>query len=133
MAQDRRKRIERLLKVQDQLHRIEEWRLAEAQQQLDGLVRDQQELIDSLNADNGLQGLFMDAAARRLKSLAGQQRASGAAKDDQAERVLETGARRGVAEKLFAAATRQARREEEESELKDATERVAAQAPRKII
>lgn len=136
MAEDRRRRMERLLKVQEQLHRIEEWRLVEAQQQLDRVVRDQEELIRSLNAENGLeglQGLFLDTAARRLKSLAAEELASGEAKDAQAERVMAEGARRGVAERLFAAATRAARRVEEENQLQETTERVAAQAPRKII
>lgn len=133
MPEDRRQRMQRLLKVQEQLHRIEEWRLAEAQQEHDGIVRDQEELIQSLNADAGLQGLFVDAAARRLRTLAARELESGQVKDAQAQRVLAEGARRGVAERLFAAATREARRAEEESQLQDATERVAAQAPRKII
>ena len=133
MPEDRRRRMQRLLKVQEQLHRIEEWRLAEARQEHEAIVRDQEELIQSLNADGGLQGLFLDATSRRLKKLATRERESGEAKDAQAERVLAEGARRGVAERLFAAATREARRAEEESQLQDATERVAAQAPRKII
>lgn len=133
MAEDRVARIGRILKVQQQLHRAEEWRLAEIEQQLQSLETGQQELIDGLNSETGLQGLYMDATVRRIKSLGDAARTAETDRAIQSGRVLETGSRLKAAERLMQRAEADARREEEESQLKEAVERLAAQAPGKII
>lgn len=133
MAQDRLQRVRRILAVQEQLHKVEQYRLAEAQQHLAHLVQDQHALISSLNAEDGLQGLFMDATVRRLKSLADQEMTATRSQDDQELRTREVGAKVGVAQRLFDTAFQQARRAEEAGQLADTVERVAAQAPGKIV
>lgn len=133
MAQDRLQRVQRILDVQEQLHKVEQYRLAEVQQHLAHLVQDQQSLISSLNAEDGLQGLFIDAAVRRLRSLAEQEQATSLTQHEQERRTREVGAKVGVAQRLFDVAAQQARRAEEAVQLADTVERVAAQAPRKIV
>ena len=133
MAQDRLQRVRRILSVQEQLHKVEQYRLAEVQQHLAHLVQDQRALISSLNAEHGLEGLFMDATVRRLKSLADRERTATLSQDEQEARTREVGAKVGVAQRLFDTAAQQARRAEEADELAQTIERAAAQAPRKIV
>lgn len=133
MADDRVVRLGRILKVQQQLHRAEEWRLAEIEQQIASLETDQRELIEALNADNGLEGLFLDATARRIRSLADTARLAEGDRAAQAAKVLETGARLKAAERLMQRAEAQARRDAEASDLREIMERLATQAPGKII
>ena len=63
------RKIHRILAVQQQLYRIEEWKLADLERTLERLEASQQDLIRALNEDDALQGLFIDATARRLRSL----------------------------------------------------------------
>ena len=132
MADDRAKRIKRILTVQEQLQRAEEWRLSEIEQRITSLETDQHDLIAGLNSETGLQGLFMDATVRRVKSLQEDARKTSLMRNEQAQRVLETGARLKAAERLLGKAEAEADRIEEESQLREATERLAAQAPGKI-
>jgi hypothetical protein len=131
MAEDRVTRIGRILKVQEQLHRAEEWRLAEIERQLEGFEAEQREIVDALNSESGLQSLFLDASVRRVRSLGEAVRGTEAERQAQSARVLETGSRLKAAERLMQRAESEARREEEDSQLRDAVERLAAQAPGK--
>lgn len=70
MWRQRLQKAERLHKVQEQLHRIAEWKLAELQRQITGLQEAQETLIQTLNNDDVLHGLFVESAARRLSNLA---------------------------------------------------------------
>ncbi|MDX2202966.1 MAG: hypothetical protein NW223_09455 [Hyphomicrobiaceae bacterium] len=133
MAEDRVDRIRRILKVQQQLHRAEEWRLSEIEQRIASLEADQRDLIAALNAENGLEGLFLDATVRRVKSLAESARVAEGERAEQAGRVLETGSRLKAAERLLQRAEAHARREEEAADLREIMDRLASQAPRKII
>ena len=63
------RKIHRILAVQQQLYRIEEWKLADLERTLERLEVSQREVIGALNEDDALQGLFIDAMARRLRSL----------------------------------------------------------------
>jgi hypothetical protein len=72
MARDA-KSAARILSVQRQMRKIEEAKLAELQRQLQEIKDDQVSLVGALNEDGALQGLFLDAMARRLKALAEQE------------------------------------------------------------
>jgi len=132
MAQDRATRVRRIVKVQEQLHRLEEQRLAEAQALLDRLRQDEVDLIGLLNAEDGLAGLFMDATVNRLRSISEQLVHADVQRQAQAQKVVETGSRLKAAERLLAEAEREARRESEQKQLVEATERLSWQAPGKI-
>jgi CRP-like cAMP-binding protein len=123
-----------MLAVQQQLHRIEEWRLAELRARLDELAADQKELIAALNEDDALQGLFIDSMARRLQSLSEAASATGKDTQLQAVRLLEQAGRLICAERLAKAADLQELRSNEKRDLAEAIERLGdAQASRKIV
>lgn len=132
-ARDRAARLARIVKVQEQLHRTEERHLAEIQEHFDRLRQDETDLIARLNAEDGLAGLFMDATVNRLRSVAEQQIQTALQRQTQTEAVLATGARLKAAEKLLAEAERDSRREDEQQQLTEATERLSWQAPGKIV
>jgi len=128
-------KIHRILDVQQQLHRIEEWRLAELDRTLLALAASEQELIRALNEDDALQGLFIDAMARRLASIAEQAARVGEEKTAQEQRLLEHAARKVCAERLVQAVDREVAQAADKRNLLDAIERFiapAAQASRKI-
>jgi len=132
-AQDRAQRLARIVKVQEQLHRAEERRLADIQERFDRLRQDETDLIALLNSEDGLAGLFMDATVNRLRSVSEQQIATALERQAQMQVVLDTGSRLKAAEKLLGEAERAARREAEQSQLAEATERLSWQAPGKIL
>src|SRR4029453_10288889 len=94
------RKIHRILAVQQQLYRIEEWKLADLERTLERLEVSQREGIGALNEDDALQGLFLDAMARRLQSLGEEASRVGQQRDEQSARLLEHGARKVCAERL---------------------------------
>ncbi len=68
--QNRLKKIERVLAVQEQLHRLAQWRMAALERQKADNADGQADLLSALNHDNQLHGLFIDAMTRRLAALA---------------------------------------------------------------
>jgi hypothetical protein len=70
MDSRRLKKIERILAVQEKLHEIAEWRLARTEQEQSELRATEVAIVGALNQDDALQGLFVDAMAKRLKKLA---------------------------------------------------------------
>jgi hypothetical protein len=66
----RLQKTKRLLKVQEQLYQIAEWELATLQRQATELRSTQETLIATLNDDEALHGLFVEARSRRLQALA---------------------------------------------------------------
>jgi replicative DNA helicase len=128
-------KVHRILDVQRQLHRIEEWRLADIERALADLAATEQDLIRALNADDALQGLFIDALARRLASIAEEAARVGDEKTAQEQRLLEQAARKVCAERLAQAVDREVAQDADKRALIDAIERFiapAAQASRKI-
>jgi hypothetical protein len=129
------RKAHRLLALQRQLHRIEEWKLADLARTLDALGAAQQSLIGALNEDDALQGLFIDATARRLRSLAEEASHVREEKKAQSVRVIEHAARKACAERLAEVVDRNAERAADKKQLLDVIERAlgsAAQASRKI-
>jgi hypothetical protein len=129
------RKLHRMLAVQQQLYRIEEWKLADLERTLERLEVSQREVIGALNEDDALQGLFLDAMARRLRSLGEEASRVGQQRDEQSARLLEHGARKVCAERLAETLDRQLARAGDKTQLLDVIERVvgpAAQASRKI-
>ena len=129
------RKIHRMLAVQQQLYRIEEWKLADLERTLERLEVSQREVIGALNEDDALQGLFLDAMARRLRSLGEEASRVGQQRDEQSARLLEHGARKVCAERLAETLDRQLARAADKTQLLDVIERFvgpAAQASRKI-
>jgi hypothetical protein len=76
---DRARGAQRILEVQRQLHRTEELKFAQLQQQLAKVEQDQLELTHALSEDGALHSLFIDVTVRRLIAL--RQEASRLARD----------------------------------------------------
>lgn len=66
---NRLKKIERVLAVQEQLHRLAQWKMASLDRERAENASGQAGLLSALNDDSQLQGLFIEAMTRRLKAL----------------------------------------------------------------
>ncbi len=67
---DRLKKIERVLAVQEQMHRLAQWRIAGVEREKAEIAEGEASLLSALNDDNQLHGLFVEAMTRRLSVLA---------------------------------------------------------------
>ncbi len=126
-ARERLRRLERLREVQKQRHRLEEWKLARLRQEESGLRKAQEEVLDALNADHPLHGLFLAGLGARVSSLgraiAGKQRASA----QQAVKTLEQGRRHEVADKFVHRARRDVEEEDRRNDFLDYLDRHLAE------
>jgi hypothetical protein len=124
--QKRAAKAKRILAAQQKLHRMEQWKLAELQQQLAALKAAQIELIDALNGENALHGLFIDTTARRLGTLAEQEQNVAHAAHEQSLRTKEHAARERVSERFAQATVQDLERELERKELVETIEQLLA-------
>lgn len=85
----RLQKTRRLLKLQEQLHEIDKWKLVELQQKAAGLQKEQSALIMTLNDDETLHGLFVEARAKRLQALAAEEVQVKQAQEQQAKVALD--------------------------------------------
>ena len=131
----RAQRTRRVLALQEQLHRVERWKLLDLQRRAAELDALRHELIAALNDSDALQGLFLDATARRLMSIAREVDEIGRKEQLQIVRVGEHATRVACAERLSEAVDRQAARASEKQALLEVIERLvgtATPASRKI-
>jgi hypothetical protein len=120
---DRRARkSRRILAAQQQLHRIEQWKLAQLQARLAELETEQLELIGALNDTHALHGLFIDTMARRLGSLAEEASRVAREKDAQSLELVEHAVRVRLADRLVRAIALEVQIEEERKQLLDIVE-----------
>jgi hypothetical protein len=125
-AAARERKIRRILHLQQQLHRLSQWRLSELQGQEAEIQDKQRELIGALNSDGRLQGLFVGSMARRLTSLANEEVRVAGLKKVQNEDVWAHARRVRQSERQVDAATLARRRGNEKKELEDLVDRIAA-------
>jgi uncharacterized coiled-coil protein SlyX len=115
----RAQKTRRLVSVQGQIKRLEEWKLAELERRLTEGEAAQRELIAALNEDHALYDLFIDTIARRLRALAEEAGRVRDKKDAQVRRLLVCAGRLKSVERLAAAADRAAQHELTKKELLD--------------
>jgi hypothetical protein len=128
-------RTRRVLALQEQLHRVEHWKLLDLQRRVAELDLQRRELIAALNDSDALQGLFLDATARRLMSIAREADEVGREERLQIARVGEHAVRVACAERLSEAVAGQTARAEEKQALREVIDRLvgaATPASRKI-
>jgi hypothetical protein len=89
----RLKKIRRILAVQERLHELAELRVATLDREKAELKAGQETLVDALNRDETLHGLFVEAMARRLSALAREADRVGRALDVQTKHLFEEGLR----------------------------------------
>ena len=114
--QDRAAKSKRVLAAQQQLHRVEQWKLADLQGRLAELNAAQIDTISALNGSE-LHGLFIEATARRLRSLAEEADRVTRDKDKQSVKTSEHAGRVRAAERLAHALQIELDREIERKEL----------------
>jgi hypothetical protein len=93
-------KVRRILAAEEQLHRMEQWKLAELERWVAELEAAQIELIDALNDTNALHGLFIDTTARRLSSMAEEAERVGRQRDVQSLKLKEHAARVKICARL---------------------------------
>ena len=121
--ENRVKKARRLLNVLEQLHQIEERKKQELQRRFTELERSQEEIINALNADDALHGLFVDTTAKFLKSLAQEAQRVSEARELQTEKLRERATKMKTAERLKDNLEQIAARRGGERELQDVIER----------
>jgi hypothetical protein len=126
---ERARRSRRVLAAQQQLHRIEQWKLAQLQARLAGLETEQVELIGALNGTHALHGLFIDTMARRLTSLAEEASRVTSEKDAQSLELAVHAVRVRLAERLAQAIAQEVRHEQERKQLLDIVEQFVGRRP----
>jgi hypothetical protein len=98
---DRRlRKIERVLAVQQQLHRLAEWRLAGLDRERRELAASEVQLVAALNQDEKLQGVFVEAMARRLAAIARDGERVNRAREVQGRRLFEEGRKLKMVERM---------------------------------
>jgi hypothetical protein len=112
----------RILAAEEQLHRIEQWKMSDIERRLADLDAMQVELIGALNDTNALHGLFIDTTARRLSSIAEEAERVGREKAVQALKVKEHATRVKICERIAVERAQEFEREEEGKELLDVVE-----------
>jgi hypothetical protein len=115
-------KAERILAAEEQLHRIEQWKMSDLERRLADLEAMQVELISALNDTNALHGLFIDTTARRLSSIAEEAERVGREKAVQALKLKEHATRVKVCERLALERAQDFEREKEGKELLDVVE-----------
>ena len=106
----------RLLSVQEQLHKMAEWKSAALQRQAAELQRAQATLIQTLNDDDTLHGLFVDARSRRLQALAGEEAQVKEAQEAQAKVVFDKAMQVKRTERMVTSLTAEHRRAQEKKD-----------------
>jgi hypothetical protein len=128
----RGRKAERILSVQKQLHRVEAWKLAGLQHRLAELEASKIDLIDALNEDEALHGLFIDNMANRLRSLSEEAGRIVGERDLQSRRVVEQSGQVRLAERLSATIGVQDQRAEMERELLETIEHFLRRASARL-
>lgn len=103
----RLKKIDRIRDVQERLHQLAEWKLAQLDREKAELAEGEKALIEALNQDDHLQGLFVEAMAKRLNALARETDRVNRARIAQNRRLVEEGLRLKRTERMSADARRQ--------------------------
>jgi hypothetical protein len=108
---ERLKKMERIRSVQEKLHRLAEWRLAALEREKRDLNLNEEQLMEALNRDDRLQGVFVEAMARRLAALARDVERVSRAREIQGRRLLEEGMKLKLVERMSARVQREYRKE----------------------
>lgn len=110
-------KINRLMQVQQHLHRSAELQLAGLQRKESELQADQEELLQTMGETDVLHGLFVDIVARRLKILALEESRTRVAIAEQKAVVVEKALQVKRSERLFARLKDEFRQKQEKTDL----------------
>lgn len=123
----RLQRAERLLKVQDQMRAVAERDLVATRARAAKVEADRAAMLATLSGET-LHGLFLEAAARRLRTLAGEAGDLAATATRQAEAVRERGLAKMRAEHQVEGLAKRHAHEREKADLRDQLDLMVARA-----
>ena len=101
------KKMQRIMQAQARLHQLEELKLVRLEREETRLKGEQETIIQSLNEDGALHGLFVEAMSRRLTALAREAGAVHRAQEVQSRRVMEEALRLKRSERITGKLSRQ--------------------------
>jgi len=119
----RRKSLEKILLLQDQLHKLSAWKLAALDQQRAALEETQKATIEAIDRDAIANGILVASATHRLRGIDKQIAVVKAQHVKQAQVALEQGVRTKLAERLVEKVDAKHRKQQERSDLGDLIER----------
>jgi predicted GTPase len=124
----RRKSLEKIRVLQDQLHKLSTWKLASLDQERLALEEAQKETIEAIDRDVTMNGVLVAGATRHLRSIDRKIEAVIAKHAVQSRVALEQGARTKLAERLVDSVEAKVRKQQERNDLGDLIERSVAKA-----
>lgn len=116
------RKLARIQCVQQQIYQRAEVDLSAIRSRAEQIKRDQHEVLQALNTDEHLQGLFVEVIAGRLRRLSGEAHAVNVAIQAQQLRVLDCGLKMKRTEKLLDRTLGEERALDEKATLADITE-----------
>ena len=122
----RRKSLGKILRLQDQLHKLSTWKLAALDQKRVALEEAQKATIEAIDRDAMMNGVLVAGATRHLRGIDRKIEAVKAQHVAQAQLAREQGARAKLAERLVESADAKHRKQQERSDLGDLIERSIA-------
>jgi hypothetical protein len=122
----RARKLQRILKAQQQLKAAEEWRMAGLERQLSASENAEREIIATLNDESVLHGLFLDTMARRLRRQSEETRRVAEARDKQSARLIDAARKLKSVGNLGAQVQEHLRRDGDKRELADLIETLLA-------
>jgi len=122
------KKLNRVLKVQEHLHRDAERKLSALEREALELKAAQEAILQTMNDHETLHGLFVDVAAKRLQALAGQASRVDGAKAHQRAVTVEKAMQVKRTEKMLSGLKEESRRDDEKKDLVSILERITAKA-----
>jgi hypothetical protein len=122
----RRKSLEKIRLLQDQLHKLSTWKLAALDQERMALEVAQKETIEAIDRDITMNGVLVAGATRHLRGIDRKIEAVKAQHIVQSRVALEQGARAKLVERLVESVESTVRKEQERSDLGDLIDRSLA-------
>ena len=119
-------KLRRIAAVQEKLHRIEEFRLAELERRAAALRDDETALVETFNGDDTFAGLFVDAMASQLKRIAQESTRVAASQARQGDVVKDAALRLKRTERHAARLSGDERRDEERRLLRELIDALGA-------
>ena len=113
----------RLLNVMTKMHRIEEQKKLELQRRYAELERSQEEVIQSMNAEDAFHGMFIGNTTRLLRSLSAEAQRVADEADAQSIRLRDRAVKIKTAERLKETLEKHTAQIRKETELRDIIER----------
>jgi hypothetical protein len=106
----RAEKTRRIVQVQKQLQRIEDWKMLELKRRLLELEASQKEMIKAQSDDDILRNGLVELAVHRMRALVREAGQVDAERETQTTRVLQQASKLKLAERLEGEAVRQAER-----------------------